>query len=124
MHEVLETDYALFWIEDSILFCSYKAIVVKGYDMAKRIVADRLSFQNERPYPILCDVRRIVDSDKIARDFLAREGSTFAKAISFLVQPLKSQAQAEFFIQNNKPLVPTGIFTNQTKAIAFLMPYK
>lgn len=124
MHEVLETDYAIFWLEDAILYCNYKAVVIKGYDMARRIVDDRLAFQNEQAYPILCDVRRIVDSDKIARDFLAQEGSTLAKAISFLVQPLKSQARAEFFVQNNKPLVPTGIFINESKAVEFLQPYK
>ena len=124
MTNVFENEYAKFWVEDSILIFKYKRCSIIGVETAKIIVADRLAFQNEKAYPILCDVRRIEDSDKAARDYLAKEGSALTIAVSFLVQPLMSKAMAKFYVQNNQPTIPSGIFTDRAKAIQFLKSYK
>ena len=123
MHDFLETDYARLRIEDSILVFEYKPTRIRGIELARRIVSDRIQFQKGRAYPVLCDARRLLDADNIARNFLAYEGTLLTKAISFLVQPIHNKTRAEFFVQSNTPLVPTGIFTKEEKARAFIKPY-
>ncbi|MBA82468.1 MULTISPECIES: hypothetical protein [unclassified Leeuwenhoekiella] len=123
MHDFLETDYARMRIEDSILVFQYKPTKIRGIELARRIVSDRLKFQKGRAYPVLCDARRLLDADNIARNFLAYEGTLLTKAISFLVQPIHNKARAEFFVQSNTPLVPTAIFINEEQARSFLRSY-
>ena len=65
-YDFLETDYARLRIENSILYFEYKPTQIKGVALAKRIVSDRLQFQKGRPYPVLCDARRLIDADKFA----------------------------------------------------------
>jgi len=123
MHDFLETDYARMRIDNSILIFEYKPTQIRGIELARRIVSDRLKFQKGRAYPVLCDARRLLEADKLARDILAYEGTLLTKAISFLVQPIHNKARAEFFVQSNTVLVPTAIFTNEEQAISFLKSY-
>ena len=123
MHNYLETDYARMRIENSILIFEYKPTQIRGIELARRIVSDRLQFQKGRAYPVLCDARRLLDADNTARNFLAYEGTLLTKAISFLVQPFHNKTRAEFFVQSNTALVPTAIFINEQQAISFLKPY-
>ncbi|MCC4211289.1 DUF7793 family protein [Leeuwenhoekiella parthenopeia] len=123
MHNFLETDYARMRIADSILFFEYKPTQIRGIELARRIVSDRIQFQNGRAYPVLCDASKLLDADTIARNFFAYEGTLLTKAISFLVQPIHNKARAEFFVQSNTHLVPTGIFTNEEQALDFLKSY-
>ena len=86
-------------------------------------VRDRIRFQNEKVYPVLCDMRKLNIVEKQARDYLAGEGSYLAKAVALLVNELYSEKLSDIFIQNSKPSVPTRQFTSETKAIEFLSQY-
>lgn len=118
-----DNEYALFWVSDSILFFEYKPNVVITLAAAKRIVADRLYMQNEIAYPIFCDIRGIVDTDKAGREYLAKYGSLAAKAVSILAPDSVSNTIISFYVKINKPEVPTKVFTNKAAALAFLQPY-
>jgi hypothetical protein len=119
-----ENEYAQFWIEGGILFFDYKPNVVINLAAAHRIVADRIQMQNEKSYPVLCDIRGVVDSDKAARDYLAQSGSVLAKAVSIVTNQSVSLIMISFYLKICKPSVPTTIFTNESMALAFLETYK
>nr|WP_315199889.1 hypothetical protein [uncultured Flavobacterium sp.] len=119
-----ENEYAQFWIKDGILFFEYRPNVVIDLTIAHRIVADRIQMQNEKSYPVLCDIRGVVDSDKAARDYLAQSGSVLAKAVSIVTNQSVSLIMTSFYLKICKPSVPTKIFTDDSSALAFLETYK
>jgi hypothetical protein len=119
-----ENEYAQFWITDGILYFKYRPNVVIDLTVAYRIVADRIQMQNEKSYPILCDIRGVVDSDKAARDYLAQSGSVLAKAVGIVTNQNVSLIMTSFYLKICKPSVPTTIFTDESLALAFLETYK
>ncbi|GHA32889.1 hypothetical protein GCM10007103_12920 [Salinimicrobium marinum] len=120
----IENEYAKLWISEGILYFIYKPQTILQLDTAKKIVMDRLKLQNEISYPVLCDLRMVKDSEKIARDYLAREGSILTKAVAFLVEPPFSEATIYLYLRTSKPVIPTQIFTTKTEALSFLEKYK
>ncbi|WP_432222952.1 hypothetical protein ACRASX_07545 [Flavobacterium sp. TMP13] len=118
-----ENQYARFWIADGILFFVYKENVCIDRAAAQQIVSDRIHFQNEKSYPILCDIRTISCADKVGRDYLAQSGSVFTKAVALLTNQQVSLTISSFYLEISKPAVPTQVFIVQQEAIAFLQNY-
>lgn len=123
MDDYFENEFALFWISGSILFFEYKPGVVINLVAAQRIVMDRMQMQKEKSYPVLCDVRGIADSDKAARDYLARHGSVLTKAVSILAQQTISIVMISFYLKISKPQVPTKVFRDKQAALEFLKAF-
>lgn len=118
-----ENDYAMFWIAEGILYFTYKADTALDYKSAQAVVTDRIHFQNEKSYPILCDIRGIVTTNKAARDYLAKSGSILTQAVGLLVDEKVLHTIGTFYLQISKPTVPTKIFTTETAALEFLNTY-
>ena len=119
-HDFYENEYAQFWIANGILFFEYKPNIILDLEVAKIVVADRIHFQNEESFPVLCDVRGIVNTDKSGRDYLARSGSVLTKAVGLIVNQKVSLTIGNFYLRINKPTVPTQLFTNKDDALAYL----
>ncbi len=123
-HDFYENEYALFWVENGILFFEYKPDVILNLNVAKKVVADRIRFQNEKSYPVLCDIRGIIDTDKSGRDYLAHSGSMLTKAVGLIVHQKVSITISNFYLHVSKPTVPTRLFTSKEDAIDFLKQYQ
>ena len=119
-HDFYENSYARFWIADGILFFEYKPNTTIDLKVAQCVVTDRIHFQNERAYPILCDIRGIVATKKSGRDYLAQSGSILAQAVGLIVHEKVLLTISTFYVQICKPSVPTQIFTEENEALAFL----
>lgn len=119
-HESYENQNARFWIEDGILFFQYKPSTIIDLEVAMRVVADRIAFQNERHLPIFCDTRGITSIDKAARDYLAKSGSMLAKAVALIGSENVSITMSTFYLEISKPSVPTRIFTIEHEALDYL----
>jgi hypothetical protein len=123
MDDYFENEFALFWINENILFFEYKPDVVINLVAAQRIVTDRIQMQKEKAYPVLCDIRGIADSDKAARDYLAQHGSVLTKAVSILAHQTVSIVMISFYLKISKPQVPTKVFSNKPAALEFLKAF-
>ncbi|WP_119790827.1 DUF7793 family protein [Flavobacterium anhuiense] len=119
-HESYENQNAKFWIENGILFFEYKANSAIDLHVAMRVVADRITFQNERHFPVFCDTRGIISIDKAARDYLAKSGSLLAKAVALMGSENVSMTMSTFYLQISKPSVPTQFFTVEQEALDYL----
>ncbi|MDD5152066.1 MAG: hypothetical protein PHC28_16565 [Flavobacterium sp.] len=119
-HDFYENEFAQFWIANGILFFEYKPNTILDLEAAQHIVADRIHFQNEKSYPVLCDVRGIVNTDKSGRDYLAQSGSVLTKAVALIVNQQVSLTISNFYLRISKPSVPTQLFNNKEDALAFL----
>ncbi|BDU26323.1 hypothetical protein [Flavobacterium sp. GSB-24] len=122
-HESYENRNARFWIEKGILFFEYKPNTAIDLEVAMRVVADRIAFQNERQLPVFCDTRGIVSIDKAARDYLAKSGSLLAKAVALIGSENVSMTMSTFYLEINKPSVPTRIFTVEQEAMDYLKSF-
>lgn len=119
-HESYRNQNARFWIEEGILFFEYKPNTTIDLEVARRVVADRVAFQNERQLPVFCDMRGIISTDKAGRDYLAKSGSLLATAVALLVSEKVSMTLSAFYLEINKPSVPTQIFTDEQEALEYL----
>jgi hypothetical protein len=119
-HDFYENNYARFWISDGILFFEYKPNTIINLKVAQCVVTDRIHFQNERSYPVLCDIRGIVSTDKAGRDYLAQSGSILTQAVGLIVHEKVSLTISSFYLQISKPSVPTKIFNKQNEALDYL----
>lgn len=124
MENSISNDYTTFWLDEGILQCIYHSSVFLDLEAAEKVLADRIKFQGEKIYPVFCDTRGIRDTDKSARDYLAKEGSFMISAVAFLVNPPISQAILDFYIRTSKPTIPTEVFTEKYEAIKFLKSYR
>lgn len=122
-HDFYENEYARFWIANDILFFEYKPNTILDLAAAQKIVADRIHFQNEKAYPVLCDVRGIVNTDKSGRDYLAQSGSVLTKAVALIVHQKVSLTISNFYLRISKPTVPTKLFNNQGDALDYLRQF-
>lgn len=122
-HDCYENAHARFCIAHGILYFEYKQDTVISLTVARKVVSDRIQFQNEITYPVLCDIRGVINSDKAGRDYLAQSGSVLTKAVAILGNPQVSETMGDFYLKINKPTVPTSFFTNEEDALAFLKSY-
>ncbi|WGF92176.1 hypothetical protein [Aequorivita marisscotiae] len=120
MERVHETNFCKFWTDGDILFVIYKPIPYLNIDIAKNIVASRLQFQEGKREAIFCDTRGIMDSSKMARDYLALEGSVLTRRIAIFDDRNIAKVMLKYYLFRNVPLVPTAVFTDRDKAIIFL----
>lgn len=116
----LENEYATFWIEGGIVFFTYKPNTVIDLHAAQKAITDRIEFQQKKAYPILYDIRGIVDTDKAGRDYMARRGYALTKAVGFLVHPPVNKGLIQYFLEIHKPYAPSRLFTTREQAIEFL----
>lgn len=121
--QYIQNEFAEFWIDNEILFFVYKGEMSIDLDAAKKIVKDRLNLQQGVPYPVFCDLRQVKSSDRAARDYLAKEGSSLVKAVGVLIGSPLSKVMMEFYLHLNKPLTPTRIFTDPYAVLDYLDPY-
>ncbi|ASO06868.1 DUF7793 family protein [Arenibacter algicola] len=120
MQEFYENKYALYMLMDNIVHIIYKKGVEIDLGASKQIVRDRLMFQEERAYPVLCDIRQLRKVDKPARDYLALEGSQLVNALAFVIEPPVTDAMTQFYLKTNHPDIPTAAFRDLAKAVAYL----
>jgi hypothetical protein len=119
-HESYENQNARFWIEKGILFFEYKPNTAIDLEVAMRVVADRVAFQNERYFPVFCDTRGISSIDKAARDYLAKSGSLLAKAVALIGSENVSMTMSTFYLEISKPSAPTRVFAIEQEALDYL----
>ncbi len=112
------------YIENGILFFIYKPGTHLNLNNAKDAVIKRLAIQKDKAYPVFCDVRGLNSSDKIARDYLAREGSILIKAVAFLTSNQVSSGIIRYYMSNDIHGIPTKTFTHSFLALKYLNQFK
>jgi len=122
-HNFYENEYARFWIADSILRFEYKENTTLDLKVAQMVVTDRIHFQNERSFPVLCDVRGVIATEKAGRDYLAQTGSILTTSVALLVHENVSHMVSLFYLEISKPSVPTKVFTKEAEALDYLKSF-
>ena len=119
MLDFLENDYATYQLVDNILIVTYKDVSL-DLAAATKVVEDRLLIQQGKRYAVLCEIRKVRDINKQARDYLAVEGSVLLKAVAFIAENPVSKIFSKFYLRTSQPTIPYKIFKERDKAIAYL----
>lgn len=123
MQDLYENAYAEYRLDSEIVFISYKQQVLT-LQAAQKVVYDRLFLQGDRAYLVYCDVRNILDTDKEARDYLAREGAALTRAVAFRISGPVSESMLNFYLQRTNPQIPTQLFFKKKSALFFLNKHR
>ena len=120
MPEFLENKYARLWIDQGILFVTYKPDTVLDLRAAIRLTSDRLSLQGEKAYPVFVDFRGVKDLTRQARNYLAGEGALYIHVLGVYTPSPLGRLMAYFYIKANAPAIPTGIFPRKKEALHYV----
>lgn len=118
------TQHVKFWVEDGILFFVYNPSGLITLKIAEKIVQQRIAYQNEISYPILCDLRNLKSVEKAARDYLAVEGTFLSTAVALLIDRNYSARLSAQFMKTSIPPIPVEEFYSISEAIDFLNQHK
>jgi hypothetical protein len=118
-----ENEYASFWIEAGIVYFVYKPNTVVSIEAARKIVEDRVRFQDREDFPIYCDIRGMKSADKEARNYLAKEGSSYTRAVAVVVDSPMSKIIGNIYLGLNKPITPSRLFTDEKDAVEYLKQF-
>lgn len=122
--EPLSNEYVKIWVKDGILHGIY---TVKELDLevAKICLDLRYAVNQGVSYPSLVDIRSIKSTTKAARDLLASEqGYRYIKTCSLIIDSSVNKYIGNFFLKISKPVAPTRLFTDEVKALDWLMQFK
>jgi hypothetical protein len=120
---LIDNEYSKIEFENGIIITTWKSSFI-NLTTIKQLVNNRLKATAGKKYPVLLKMKSIKDSTKEARDFLAsEEGGKDVLAVAVYVNSVLENMIANFFIYLNKPLVPTKVFKDETKAKEWLANY-
>lgn len=120
-----KTDSFEIWYEDGIIFTEFEKNTVLNLEISHQVVAARLAVSNKCPTPIFIDLTNVFYTDTKARKYMAtKEAVEFITAGAFLLDNEIMRLAGNIFIQIDKPLIPTKLFTDKDKALQWLQAYK
>lgn len=120
---LLDNEEVRIELEDGILFAEWKSNFA-DLNAAQLAVKYRLECTNFVSFPLLLNAKKIKNITKPARDFLASEkGCEGIIAGAILINSNLGRVIGNFFIQINKPIRPSKLFTDEIKAKKWLSKY-
>lgn len=111
-------------ITDGILIAECRENIHLNMEMAKKIVADRLTLQAGKSYPVVIHMNGLISNSKSVRMFMAAKGSEGISMGAFIVKKRYEEVLVNLFLAIDSPKVPTGIFKNEPDAIAWIKRMK
>ena len=115
-----ENDFAHYELKEDLVYITYKKGTVIDLNAAKEIVLDRIRFQEEKHYPVLCDIRAVHSMDYLARDYLTREGLVYITTLAILIKAGAIDLMTQLHHTSHRPAIRTGVFRKISEAKEFL----
>ena len=92
---------------------------------AIKIVEAMGKLGNKKKFPVLIDCGEFASVDKEARMLSAnKDANIFSSADAVAYHSLAHKLLADFYIQHNKPEIPTRVFSDNESAISWLKTFQ
>ena len=104
---------------DGIATFRYRAGTVLTEAIARSAMADLGIRTNGKRQPLLADIRKVKTLTREARVFFDNVTDKFS-ALALLAGSPATQLMVNFFLGMSRPKVPTRMFTDEEKALAWL----
>lgn len=117
--------YLEMWIEDGIIYNSFKPNLVIDLEIAKKMVEERLKVSDGIGRPMFTDINNLISIDLDAREYLASKDSIkyISAGAIFCTNPI-AKFLGRLFLFINRPQITTKIFSNKDEAIKWLQQFK
>jgi hypothetical protein len=92
---------------------------VVSEDLAKTTIVELKVLGGGKPIPVLVDIRQMKSVSREARAIFGGPHAAFS-ALALLADSPRTQVIANFFIALSHPKVPTQMFSDEEKALAWL----
>lgn len=120
---LLDNEYGKYELENGIMIATWKKSFV-DLTIAEKTVNGRLMAAAGQKYPMLAKIKSIKESTKEARVFLASEKACEGLiAGAICVDSALENMVATIFLYMSKPVIPTKIFKDETKAKEWLAQF-
>ena len=120
---LIDDEYVKFELENGIMIGTWKKSFI-DLTTAEKTVNRRLKAAAGQKYPLLVKIKSIRESTKEARVYLASEKACVGMlAGAICVDSALENMVATIFIYMSNPVVPTKIFTDETKAKEWLVQF-
>src|SRR5690606_8742525 len=123
MYSAPKNDFATYESLHGILHIRFKKDRRLNLAAAKRIVDDRIIWQNGLAYPIICDIREIPTVDKPVKDYFATQGSHLITALAFLVSNYLDFSMYRYYISFQQGKIPSRAYCTMEEAVASAKGY-
>lgn len=123
----ITNEFITYSIADGVLFATFHKAVVIDLGAAHKILSSRLEMTGEKEYPALVDSSGVKSFTKEARDYLSSDaGRIGVKATAIIAAGYMGSTIANFFLKVTigKPIVPTKLFSDRKKALAWLEKFR
>jgi hypothetical protein len=120
-----ENEFAEFWLEDGIIIEVFKPSVKQiTYEIAKKVVEDRLKFTNGIERPMFIDMSEFRVIDKKARDYFGgEESNSLVSAAGIILHSYIAWLAGKLFLSINKPKTNIQLFKTKQKALEWLQQF-
>lgn len=120
-----EYKYVTFWkegVDEEILFFTYAPKLEMTIEVARDIVASRLSYTGNQSVFTVIDVSNLKSTTKEARDYMSdpNGGLVGINAGAFLSNSVVTTVIINLFLKINKPSVPAKFFTSKDEALKWI----
>lgn len=122
--QVVENDIIKYWIDDGILFSEYKKPVNITLNDAKAVILLRHQISNNKNQYWCYDIAFLKSYSKETRDYADVHGQDMLYATAVIVNSHITMFLFNSFIKLKKPVIPTHVFKNKEKAVAWLKEMK
>lgn len=107
--------------DDGIMHVHIKEGADMGISDAIQVVKAMGKLGNQKKFPVLLDCGEFATVDKEAREFWAKKkANIYTNADALAYNSFAHRMVADFYINNNKPEVPTQVFPDSESAIIWL----
>lgn len=118
-----DNEYMSVGIEDEILFFTYKNGITIDLPIAIGTVAQRLSVQDGKSFPVLCNVEGVRKISRLARIYLSKRGTVLVERIALVSTSKLSTTIAKFYLLVNSRSVRARLFSDENAALQFLRSF-
>ncbi|MFN6947157.1 MAG: hypothetical protein ACK4ND_19620 [Cytophagaceae bacterium] len=113
------------WLDNGILYSAYAPNTYLDLETAKEVVRERLKLSNGILRPVFSNITNIVKIDKEARTFFSHGDSIkLVSAIAILTTNKLQEIAGNFYINFDRPPLPTKLFISEKKALDWLEIFK
>ncbi len=119
--DTIDNDFITLWIEEGIMYGKYKPGKLIDLAAAKRVVSDRLQLCSGKDYPSLTIATDLKGITKEARDYFSSgDGIRHMIRLALITGSPIARMVGNFWLQINKPELPTRMFNDQAEAVKWL----
>lgn len=124
VNRLQENEFIKIWKEAGIVNIEFKPNIKLDIAASRIIILDRLRFQGDKEYPILCIMDGVKEFPIQAQNHIAKFGVSSAKAVALLYTKCTIYSLILLFKIRFAHNIPIHITQDRQDAIRFLSRYK